>query len=579
VSAARLVSENRIRICSGLSHASCRTLSGGTRASTGVWRNLHLPISYDLAPCDCRRANDIPSTFHGVITHGHSRNRIDIESGLRTDSHRVRSASATYHRMQRDLSKRPSARYDGRTASEIVGKAIIQAFLLWFVLLAPITIHAAEPPGTLVEQVTQSNEVKPLEWLKSGNYAALQRYYTQQQQAFESGTISDQVLYESFRKLYEDAVDNERFFDGWVQAYPDSYAPLLARGAFHYRMAWSVRGDKYINSTSGAAVDAMWNWLARAEPDLLGSLKLTPKPYLSALYLLNVAMMAGTPGDCRHWFEAGTAMDPGNTTLRYRYMSSLRPRWGGSYQQMQAFLDQNEKERVPASLLARMTILIHADLAEDAMQAGAQQQVFKEWGEVLSLAEPAGEPASTEALIGYARAAQDIGRAKDAERAIEQLKDRKVNDAWSLAQIAFIFARAQRQAEGWPYLLKAAELEDAWSQFTVGSNIYNGIPSLHKAADQEEGLLWVRRSAQQCFPAAIRFLAAHQDATQIDCPVSGSAGISRLLPWEVLVRLGPPQAGVLLAILIIGWIAVRRSRNGRPTQAVAPSLTVTRDRT
>ena len=432
-----------------------------------------------------------------------------------------------------------------------VGRAFFAAFLFaWFA-----SAHAGESAEVPEASAARAEDTQPLAWLKSGNYQALDQYYSKQQRDYEAGNESDQDLYRSFRRLYEDSLDNAGYFDRWVEAFPKSYAALLARGVYEYRMAWSVRGDKYLRDISSAQIDSMKNWLRRARPDLIASLQLTAKPYLSALYLLNVATLQGSAAERQHWYTVGTTIDPANTLVRYRYMFSLRPRWGGSYEQMEEFRRQCEEQHLPPPLLARLDLLIHGDRAEEAMSAGDTGKTFAEWAEVLRLADLAGESPSTEALIGYTRAAQDLNRPADAERGIKLLANRKPTDAWSLARLGWIYAKAHRDAEAWPLLRKAAEQNDSWAQFVVGREMYQGEPTLHKAPDPPAGLVWIRRSADQCYPEAARFLAEHGEPRATGCKRR-----SNDVGWAELARVAVGPALVSLIPLVSLLLARRRAK-------------------
>ena len=260
----------------------------------------------------------------------------------------------------------------------------------------------------------------------------------------------------------------------------------------------------------------------------------------------------------RRWYEEGMAIDPSNTLIPYRYMFSLRPRWGGSYRQMEDFLAQEQAQQTPPALLARLAMLIHADQAEDAMQAGDNQKIFDEWQQVLRLAEVAKEQPGTEALIGYTSAAQDLDRPADARWGIEQLEDRHPEDAWSQVHLAWIYLQAHQDVKAWPLLLKAAEHNDSWAQWLVGHGTYDGVPTLHKAADQRAGLVWIRRSAEKCFPDAVQFLAARGEKPSTDCKRRRSGGEREW--WETLI----PAAGLLFTSLVTALAAALRKR-AQPT--------------
>jgi hypothetical protein len=110
------------------------------------------------------------------------------------------------------------------------------------VLMLFCVVRAAEPPDQA--SLGQSEGVQPLDWLNAGSYPALEQFYSEQQRAFEAGKISDEVLFQAFRKLNGNSLDSARAFDGWVSAYPKSYAALLARGIYEYHMASAARGAK-----------------------------------------------------------------------------------------------------------------------------------------------------------------------------------------------------------------------------------------------------------------------------------------------------------------------------------------------
>jgi tetratricopeptide (TPR) repeat protein len=350
---------------------------------------------------------------------------------------------------------------------------------------------------------------QPLTWLKTANYSALDRYLADLQRGYESGGVPERKLYEGFRALYEDGADNAQYFDRWVQAYPNSYAARTARGAYYYRMAGFVRGEKVISQTPPESIQGMLTYLARAQPDLLASLKMTAKPYLSTLYLLNVARLDGWPEHRRQWLDAGNEIEPDNVLLRLRYMDCLTPRWGGSLEIMRSFRAESERQHVSAALLTKFDIIIHSEAARSFAKKGDVAEAFNQWEQVLKLSATDGEPPSDESLIGYARSAWRSHRRADADRGLQQLAHREVDEAWVLSQMGWIYVQEQRMAEAWIVLQKAASLNDPWAQFSVGKTTYLGCVDINLPANRDAGLVWIRRSADQGFAEAKAFLLAH----------------------------------------------------------------------
>jgi hypothetical protein len=252
----------------------------------------------------------------------------------------------------------------------------------------------------------------------------------------------------------------------------------------------------------------MQDYLARSRPDLMDSLTLTAKPYLSTLYLLNVEILDGPPDARRRWLDRGTSIDPNNTLLRIRYMFSLQPRWGGSIDKMLAFIGECAQQKVSATTLAELKLNFASESAEAVARTASPSEMLGRWGEVVQLSQAAGEPPPQRALAGYARSAWDLNRRDEADRSLAKLEQLDVNDAWTLSQMGWIYVHEQRMAEGWAVLRKAATLNDAWSQFAVGKTLIQGCPEINLPPDRRTGLAWMKRSADQGFAEAIAFLAA-----------------------------------------------------------------------
>jgi TPR repeat protein len=108
------------------------------------------------------------------------------------------------------------------------------------------------------------------------------------------------------------------------------------------------------------------------------------------------------------------------------------------------------------------------------------------------------------------------------------------------------------------HVAKAAELDDAWSQYLVGANLYNGTPSLKIAAQPAEGMLWIKRSAQQCHSDALRFLASHGQGAIEGCR-DPNPGLAR-----DFFASDPPAiwrwAGALACCGLVALLWLRRAR-------------------
>lgn len=372
----------------------------------------------------------------------------------------------------------------------------IRALLVLAAALCCLSAQA-EPANT---------ETPALHWLKSAQYAVIDAHYGALQRGYEAGRVPELGLYQGYVDLYQDQASNAQYFDGWVAAFPKSYSARAARGAYYYRMAWASRGHDYAQNTPQQQIEAMQHYVALAQTDLKASLPMTGRPYMSALYLLNAAMLNNQQDELRQWLDLGNSIDPGNTLLRAHYMTSLMPKWYGSYARMRGFLEQCRRQHLPEAQLAKLDQMIQTAMAGDDSQAGNVAAAYDHWSAALELSKLSGEPLSASDLYSYTYVAWAVKRSQDVDRGLAQLEAMQLDDAWILTQMGTIYVSEKRMREAWTVLLKAAKLNNASAQLAIGKTLYLGCPDIDQPADPEAGLVWIRRAADQGYDEARKVL-------------------------------------------------------------------------
>ena len=377
-------------------------------------------------------------------------------------------------------------------------------------VLATISAMAGTPgSGATADLSIWSLARTPLQHLQGRDYATVQHQFARDQRLYATGAKTGRQLHGDFRALYSNSPRTTRRLEDWVHAFPRSYVARVALGANLFHRAWRTRADAPRGPLSPTRRRAIHDDLQRAQTVLLSSLRMSPRPYLSAFYLLDVAILTGSRAERRHWLQRGERIDPSNALQRQRYFFSLQPRWGGSYAQMRRFLRLSAAQHVNRTALVDMQVLLHADLAADAMRSHDSRGMLREWGAVLALDREAGLAPSNEALMGFTRGAWDLGLHSQANWGLRQLSHRSLSGATTLAQVGWMYAKENHDRRAWPYLVRAAREHDAWAQFAVGNTIRLGCPQLNLAPNPARGLVWIERSARHCFPSALRFLAAN----------------------------------------------------------------------
>ena len=201
------------------------------------------------------------------------------------------------------------------------------------------------------------------------------------QKDFEKDFRKEMVLEETFSAFWAYDPAMESRLHKWVQQSPQSYSALLARASYFRSRAQASRGTRWAKDTSATQFAHMELNLGSAGQDVASALKLKGELIVGFEILIAIEMFAPTSGSDRPLVERALANWPNSFLIRKTYMHRLKPRWGGSYEEMQAFADaaQAYAEANPRLkflhgfiFMDRGQLLSHDKRFEDAVQAHTQ---------------------------------------------------------------------------------------------------------------------------------------------------------------------------------------------------------------
>ena len=139
----------------------------------------------------------------------------------------------------------------------------------------------------------------------------------------------------------------------WSEQFPDSYFARVAKGKIYYDLAWKARGNKYSSETFEVQFKDMNYYFDLAEHELKDALEGNSK--LSSAYCLLVYMAAASSRkeEKNRWYKEGIKQIPYSYNIRGCYVEKLRPIWGGSYEEMENFIERSliHKDNNPRLLL------------------------------------------------------------------------------------------------------------------------------------------------------------------------------------------------------------------------------------
>ncbi|HEU5284559.1 MAG TPA: DUF4034 domain-containing protein, partial [Burkholderiales bacterium] len=221
--------------------------------------------------------------------------------------------------------------------------------------------------------------------LLEGDYDGVDARLNALQQRFEQDDTAEEALrlgFHLFRSVQSDTeAAVEQALVVWVERYPRSYAARLARGIFYIERGLDARGTEYASKTSARQFEEMERWFERGRKDLRASLELSAKPLLSHMWLITQAMRSGADDDEQRYYRAALEYAPRSIELRVLYMTRLEPRWGGSYEAMEAHAKESEAALGPGSQTNRLYRMIAEDRGHvlmDAQKYDAAHAVYTE---------------------------------------------------------------------------------------------------------------------------------------------------------------------------------------------------------
>jgi tetratricopeptide (TPR) repeat protein len=292
--------------------------------------------------------------------------------------------------------------------------------------------------------------------LSDRRYDTLTRELEQLQAAFEADARKELWPIEAARAFWTAVPELDAQLDAWVAASPQSFAPWLARGAHRVGVGFNHRGSATADRTHRDNFAAMEAVHRQAGDDLARALELRPRLLAARVLQLKIASAAGRRLD--EIVEGGLSICADCIGFYHEYMTSLLPRWGGSYPRLLA-----AAIRAPVGKNPRLRVLRgYVDYDEARILAaneGDRERALERIQRACALGEHwlfLDERAQIEAQLGQ----QDAAR-RDSERAAELEPTR--------AEVRFHRGRI---------LLASKEYEGAGRELVAG---------LHLDATDEEG--------------------------------------------------------------------------------------------
>lgn len=176
--------------------------------------------------------------------------------------------------------------------------------------------------------------------LEKRKYSELEKYFRNLEDKYKKNTSYESLLLKSYQ-LFDSRFDELLpKINEWVDKTGTSRA-YCARGFYYANKGWEARGKKYIQDTPHKNISNMEMFHQKAKLDLGKAIEIDPKNMPAYFGLIDIYKAEGNDSGKRLTYNKAISHDKRTYYVRHAYIQSLVPKWGGSYKQMQAVIEES----------------------------------------------------------------------------------------------------------------------------------------------------------------------------------------------------------------------------------------------
>ncbi|MCL6613893.1 MAG: tetratricopeptide repeat protein [Firmicutes bacterium] len=386
--------------------------------------------------------------------------------------------------------------------------------------------------------------------LSTGQYQKLNEILQDYQDGVAGDIRREYEVVDAYEALAVADPSYEKLLGDWIRATPRAYQPYLARAFYYYNMGWESRGYKWAKDTNPQQFQLMENYFNQALSDLEFVLKTYPRSLVLYDLLIGMSMALGERETMDWACRKALAIYPHSFLIRADYIHALKPRWLGSYREMEAFAAEAQKYIAANPRLAVLKGYVLADQANLSRVDGDLENALKLYRQALEYGEHSYW--YYEVAVTYYK----LGRDDQAMAAINKALSLRPQDAAYLSFRGLLYYRKGLIERALLDIESARELATKKSEYRSNANeiayklLLKGY-EYHKAKEYDRAIAEYDLAAR--FDPEYGELYYWRARVYVDRNDLGRA----LADLETAVRLAPTHFD---SYLLLDWILARERR-------------------
>ena len=220
-------------------------------------------------------------------------------------------------------------------------------------------------------------------------YKSLTEKLEEIQRSYEQDFREESNIFRAYDVFAKALPLYESLLNEWIAAYPAASSPYTARAEYYCQCAFKARGTEWAKKTPVNQLADMQRYFALAMDDIKKALGIDPKIDVCYGMLINIGMAVGNDALKLNSLKESLKNNPYGYEVRSIYLFSLTPRCGGSYNQMQEFVDDAERFASVNPDLKKLKAVILADKASMMMYQDQYDEAIQLYTEALRISEKA----------------------------------------------------------------------------------------------------------------------------------------------------------------------------------------------
>lgn len=187
-----------------------------------------------------------------------------------------------------------------------------------------------------------ADRVEILDLLRSRRFEELNLILERYQAAFEEDPFKEDRVIDAYRAFGITDESLAPLLDSWIQASHGHFPAYLARAMYHYELGWESRGHRYAGETSEEQFEGMESHFDEARRDLASALTVDRDLPLVYLLLIFIDTTESNHKALPALLQQAEAAIADSYWVRSAYVMHLLPRWGGSYEALEEYVEASE---------------------------------------------------------------------------------------------------------------------------------------------------------------------------------------------------------------------------------------------